>query len=243
MAGWIMYGILYITIHTLIKIGWWRWRVEGLEYLPPRDMGGMIVVMNHTNWMDIPVIGALLPFSYRLSWLGKDDLFKHPVAGWWFRAMNVIPIRRGARDIAALDASAAALRDGAVLLIFPEGHRSRDGQLQKGRGGAIRLAMRSGVPIVPLALTGTQYGLRGTLCGKEVCLKIGPAFTIEPTDNFRIPADMMECLTTYMMLQVAELLPVAYRGYYQRGSSHDISLGPRSALQPTPNSCSTRHHV
>jgi 1-acyl-sn-glycerol-3-phosphate acyltransferase len=175
----------------------------------------MIIVMNHINWIDIPVIGALLPIAYRLSWLAKSELFENPVVSWWFRQMNVIPIKRGRRDLAALETSADALRGGAVLLIFPEGHRSRNGILQAGRGGAIRLAMQSGAPIVPVAVTGTEHGLRGTLLRKPVQIQIGEPFTVPPTPDGKIPPDQMDQLTTMMMQRISAMLPAQQRGPYQ----------------------------
>src|SRR5688500_16980387 len=125
MFGWLCYGILWSILRALRLVPF-RWKVEGLENLPPRDAGGMVIAMNHIHWMDIPVSGASLPLRYRLSWLAKSELFRNPLLGWWFRQMKVIPINRGKRDVAALETAVAALRDGAVLLIYPEGHRSRD---------------------------------------------------------------------------------------------------------------------
>ncbi|MEF3275914.1 MAG: 1-acyl-sn-glycerol-3-phosphate acyltransferase [Chloroflexus sp.] len=214
MFSYIVYGFLYLIISFFRWIGWWRWTIEGVERLPPREQGGMILVMNHINWVDIPAVGALLPFRYRLSWLAKIEIFANPLAGWFFRNMNVIPIRRGKRDLAALEAAAEALRNGAVLLIFPEGHRSRNGILQPGRGGAIRLAMQAGVPIVPMAITGTEHGFRGTLRREPVHIKIGEPYRIEPLPDNKIPADVMERLTTAMMVKIAALLPPAQRGPY-----------------------------
>lgn len=214
MFAYVVYGLLYIIIHFFRLIGWWRWSIEGVERLPPREQGGMILVMNHINWVDIPAVGALLPFRYRLSWLAKIEIFANPIAGWFFRNMNVIPIRRGKRDLAALDAAAEALRNGAVLLIFPEGHRSRNGILQPGRGGAIRLAMQAGVPIVPMAITGTEHGFRGTLRREPVHITIGEPYRIEPLPDNKIPADVMDRLTTEMMLKIAAMLPPAQRGPY-----------------------------
>lgn len=180
----------------------------------------MIIAMNHINWLDIPVIGALLPFAYRLSWLAKSELFTNPIARWWLLEMQVIPIKRGRRDLAALDASADALRAGAILLIFPEGHRSRNGVLQPGRGGAIRLAMQAGVPIVPIAITGTEHGLRGTLLRKPVHVQVGAPLMIAPTADGKIPPDLMEQLTQEMMERIAALLPPAQRGPYQLQDRH-----------------------
>lgn len=214
MIGTVIYAFLYLLLHFLRKIGWFRWRIEGVEHLPPHDTGGMVMVMNHIHWIDIPAVGALLPFSYRLSWLAKIEIFEHPLASWFFRSMNVIPIKRGKRDVAALETSAEAVRQGARLLIFPEGHRSQTGVLQHGRGGAIRLAMRSNAPIVPIAIIGTEHGLKGTLSRKELLVQIGTPYVVEPTRDGRIPPDMMDHLTTDMMLRIATLLPEEFRGPY-----------------------------
>jgi 1-acyl-sn-glycerol-3-phosphate acyltransferase len=215
MLGVLMYGILYGFLHAMRLIGWWRWRVEGVENLPPREMSGMIIAMNHVHWIDIPVVGAMLPWRYRLSWLAKEEIFKNPIAGWWFREMQVIPIKRGRRDLAALETSVEALKSGAVLLIFPEGHRSRTGILQSGRGGAIRIAMQAGVPIVPVAVLGTEHGLPGTLSRKPVTIRIGKPYLVSTTKDGKIPPDMMDQLTTDLMQRIAVLLPEGQRGPYQ----------------------------
>lgn len=214
MLGALMYGFIFYTIHFCRLIGWFRWRAEGHENLPPREAGGIIIAMNHVHWMDIPVIGAMLPFRYRLSWIGKIELFKNPLAGWWLRQMQVIPINRGRRDTAALETSVQALREGAVLLIFPEGTRSKTGILKEGRGGAVRLAMQSGRPIVPVAVVGTEHGLKGTLTRKPVFLRVGKPYMVAPTPDGKIPPDMMEQLTLTMMGRIAELLPAERRGSY-----------------------------
>ncbi|GAB4423259.1 MAG: lysophospholipid acyltransferase family protein [Chloroflexi bacterium OHK40] len=214
MLGTLIYWLLYVGLHTLRLVGWFRWSVEGIANLPPRKAGGMIVAMNHIHWMDIPVVGAMLPFDYRLSWLAKSEIFQNPIADRFFRTMNVIPIRRGKRDVAALETAVEALRAGAVLLVYPEGHRSRTGVLQQGRGGAVRMAMQAGVPIVPMAVVGTEHGLKGTLTRRPVLLRIGEPYMVAPTPDGKIPPDRMEQLTTDMMLRIAALLPPERRGSY-----------------------------
>jgi 1-acyl-sn-glycerol-3-phosphate acyltransferase len=215
MAGWLMYRLLQLSMRLLIAIGWWRWRIEGLEKLPPRQDGGIIFAMNHVHWIDIPAVGALLPFDYRLSWLAKSELFANPLAGWWLHSMNVVPIKRGKRDVGAMRAAEQMLKDGATMLVFPEGHRSKTGILQEGRSGAVRLAARGGVPIVPLAITGTQHGTKGTLLRKEVCIRVGEPYTIPAHLSKKIPPDTMTGLKDELMGRIAALLPPAYRGPYQ----------------------------
>ncbi|MEI7768869.1 MAG: lysophospholipid acyltransferase family protein [Chloroflexales bacterium] len=220
MVGALMYGLLHGMISFFRLIRLWRWRVEGVANLPPRQSGGMIIAMNHISWIDILAVGGLLPFAYRLSWLGKAELFDHPISRWFFRNMNVIPINRGRRDMAALDTSVEALRAGAVLLIFPEGHRSRSGVLQTGRGGAIRLAMQSGVPIVPLAISGSEHGLRGSFLRRPLTIQIGQPYLIPLTPNGKLPADLMNQLTEDMMQRVAAMLPEDRRGPYAQLPAH-----------------------
>jgi 1-acyl-sn-glycerol-3-phosphate acyltransferase len=237
MIGMILYACIIYPIRALMKIGWFRWRVEGLENLPPRDQGGMLFVTNHINWVDIPALGALMPFSYRLSWLGKVEIFEHPLARWFFNTMNVIPINRGKRDLSALKASEDTLKNGAILTIFPEGHRSRNGVLQKGHGGAVRMAMRSGVPIVPAAITGSEHGFIGGFKRKELVLRIGKPYTLEPTPNNKIPPDMMEELTNDMMVRIASLMPEEYHGHYAEQTRERLANVSRtSQTQSSDNS-------
>ncbi len=222
--GTIIYGCIYLFIHAMIAIGWWRWRIEGLENLPPRKQGGMLFVMNHVNWIDIPAIGALLPFSWRLTWLGKEELFRSPLTRWFFYTMYVIPVKRGKRDVNAINTTVEAVKKGAAMLVFPEGHRSGNGVLQPGRGGAIRIGMQSGAPLVPVAVCGSHHGLGGTFRRKELVIRIGEPFVVESTPDGRIPPDTMTQLTNEMMFQIAALLPEEKRGPYQSDSAEQLHV-------------------
>jgi 1-acyl-sn-glycerol-3-phosphate acyltransferase len=214
MAGKLMYGLLYLTFHTLIRLGWFRWRIEGRERLPPRELGGLVLAMNHIHWLDIPIAGTLLPMAYRPSWLGKSELFAHPVAAWFFQQMQVVPIQRGKRDVAALHQAVDLLCNGAVLLVFPEGHRSHTGVLQRGQRGVIRLALQSGAPVVPLTIFGSQHGALGTLLRREVVLHVGEPYTIASPTKRKVPPDTMQALTDDLMREIAAPLPAACRGPY-----------------------------
>lgn len=214
MVHVILYGTPYILLRVFIWLRWWRWRVEGLENLPPRSVGGMIIAPNHVHWLDILVLGALMPFAYRLTWLGKAELFEKPFYNWLFRSLQVIPIQRGKRDMSALGAAEEALQTGGVLVVFPEGHRSRTGILQKGRSGAIRLAARTGVPIVPVSVVGTEYGLKGALARREVLVRIGEPYRLEVPEDGRMPPEQMHTAIHDLMQRIAALLPHENRGVY-----------------------------
>jgi len=212
MLGAFMYFCLWVPLNTLRRI-WWNWDIQGTENLPPRGQG-MLLCVNHLNWTDIHILGASLPLSHRPWWVAKTEMFENRVVSWWLRVMQVIPIKRGRRDTAAMGASEDALRHGAALVIFPEGHRSRTGGLLEGHGGAIRLAARTGTPIVPIAIWGTEAGLKGALLRKPIHVHIGQPFFIHVRDG-KIPYDRMNELTDEMMLAIARLLPEQYWGFYQ----------------------------
>jgi 1-acyl-sn-glycerol-3-phosphate acyltransferase len=174
----------------------------------------MILAVNHLHWTDTCVLGASLPLSLQPTWLAKAELFDNPVAGWWLRAIQVIPVKRGRQGVSALAAAEEALSHGAALIIFVEGHRSATGGLQEGQGGAVRLAARSGCPIVPIALWGTEAGLGGICLRKPICISIGEPYVVS-TDGSKISQQHMTELTDQLMLRLAAQLPERYWGVYR----------------------------
>lgn len=131
----------------------WRLEIEGAERLPAE--GGAIFAPNHLSVLDHFVLGAALP--RRITFVGKAEYMDSWKTKYIFPALGMIPIDRsgGSAAEAALDAANAVLCRGEFFGIYPEGTRSRDGNLHRGHTGVARLALRSGCPIFPVGLQGT----------------------------------------------------------------------------------------
>ncbi|GAW93226.1 lysophospholipid acyltransferase family protein [Calderihabitans maritimus] len=133
-----------------------RWQVVGKENLPPQ--GPVVVVANHVSYWDPPVLGVALP--RQIHFMAKEELFRIPLLGPLIRILGAFPVKRGKSDRAALKAGLQLLQEGKVLGLFPEGTRSKTGQLLPFQPGAALLALKAGVPIVPVALQGSRQILR-----------------------------------------------------------------------------------
>ncbi|HEX8882076.1 MAG TPA: lysophospholipid acyltransferase family protein [Candidatus Acidoferrum sp.] len=131
-----------------------RVRVKGLERIPP---GACLFTANHTSSADAPAIVGAIP--RRVVILLKQSLFKWPIVGQAFQAVRFIPVNRRAREaaIASVEKAAEAMKAGQSFLIYPEGTRSPDGRLQEFKKGAVVMAIKAGVPIVPMVCTGAHH--------------------------------------------------------------------------------------
>jgi 1-acyl-sn-glycerol-3-phosphate acyltransferase len=158
---WWRFGLPIITpvVHLLFRV-----RIVGIEHVPAR--GAAIVAFNHVSALDGPALGIELSRRTRREtrFLVAAEFFQKFFFGWVLRTFDQIPIRRGAGDASALDMALESLRNGAVVAIAPEGGVNPDarGELQRIRSGIARLALPTGVPIVPVGLWGTQDRWPGT---------------------------------------------------------------------------------
>ena len=136
----------------------WKFRTSGEL---PTDMRRQpyVVVSNHESFVDILLISHL---RTEMKWMSKIEIMKIPLMGWMMRLSRDIPLTRGdsMSGKAALTASRERLDSGVSVMIFPEGTRSKTGELRKFRGGAFRLAIEAQVPVLPLAVYGTRDALR-----------------------------------------------------------------------------------
>lgn len=163
----------YVVVNPL-----WKLRVTGREHLPWR--GGAVLVANHASLIDILVLfGLLRPYK----WVSKAENFKLPFVGWNMRLNDYVPIVRGDRNsvLAMLAHCSEHLRRGSPVLFFPEGTRTRDGELLPFKDGAFALAVEHGVPVIPIAVHGTGRALpkHGMVLEEHVDARID---VLEPVD-------------------------------------------------------------
>jgi 1-acyl-sn-glycerol-3-phosphate acyltransferase len=135
-----------------------RTRVEGVENLNPQQTA--IYCVNHQSAMDIPILFVNLPVQFRF--VAKRSLFSMPFMGWHLTRSGHIPVDRGRPRgaVRSLDAAAEKIRAGSSVILFPEGHRSRNGKMGQFKSGSFYLAIQAGVPIVPVTLNGTRAVLK-----------------------------------------------------------------------------------
>lgn len=187
--------------------------VEGSENVP-KD-GGLIVASNHLNNADPPFLARAL--GRPPIFMAKREMHNLPVFGLAFRAWGTFPVRRGEIDRTALRTAVELVDNGELLLMFPEGTRSRDAKLARGKAGTAMIALRTGAPVLPVAVTGTE-GIKWPAfflkprSVERIKVVIGEPFTLERPE--RIDKAAAAEATDTIMKHIAELLPPAYRGTY-----------------------------
>jgi len=186
--------------------------ITGMENFPRQ--GPALVVINHLGDADSVLLGATLPFM--IEAMGKIELNDHWFVGPVFRAYGIIWVHRGRPDRKALRAALDGLAEGRLVLIAPEGRESLIGGLEEGSAGAAFLALKSGAPIIPIAMTGTEnntiFRNMKRLKRSQVTLSVGKPFFLKEQ------ADRQTTLregTRQIMESLASLLPETYRGNYK----------------------------
>ncbi len=193
-----------------------RCRVQGQEHIPRQ--GPLLLTVNHLGDADALVVLAHLPWQPDV--LAAMELYDIKPVRWLLNAYGVIWVHRGRPDLRALKAARQALEQGRVVALAPEGRQSVTRSLEEGTEGAAYLALKARVPILPVALTGTEdehiFGHLKRWRRPEVSITFGPPFRLDDLPNrgagFR---KALQIGTKRIMLAIAQLLPPRYQGAYR----------------------------
>ncbi len=196
-----------------------RVTIEGAVDRIPQT-GALIIASNHLSNADGVIVGGWLTrrLGRRIHWLGKREMLEWPLLGPIARSGSVHPVDRGAADVEAFRLAQRILDEGHVLVVFPEGTRSPTGGLQEAKDGLALLALRSGAPILPVGVSGTdRFWPRGSFIhpGGRVGLRVVEAFRLSDViheGSYRKTAKSLA--TTEIMTRIAAVLPERHRGVY-----------------------------
>lgn len=201
----VLYHALRCVIIALLNIVV-RLRVRGLYNVP--GQGAFIIASNHLSWTDIPFVPLYL--RRKVVYMAKEEYFTSKLA-WLVRLLGAFPVKRGEGDRQALRAGEEQLKKGNILVIFPEGTRSRSRKLAKAHAGMGMIALRSGVPIVPVAIWGSEKTFKKF--HPPVTISYGEPMLLKPRGKKVTRKDIDEA-TEQVMRKIAEMLPPEYRGTY-----------------------------
>jgi 1-acyl-sn-glycerol-3-phosphate acyltransferase len=189
-------------------------RVDDAQLAKVPDHGPLIIVSNHVNFLEAPLVYThLLP--RQMAGFAKAEAWKNPFLRFLAKLWGPIPLRRGEVDRSALRQALDALEEGLILGLAPEGTRSGDGRLQQGRPGTVLLALRSGAPLLPLVHHGGELFWRNLarLRRTDFHIVVGQPFYLEPGD-MKVTRQVRRQMTDEVMYQMAALLPARNRGVY-----------------------------
>lgn len=187
-----------------------RWRVRGRDSVP--RSGGIIVVANHLNNVDPPVLGAAIA-KRRIRYMAKVELFKFPI-GVIPRLYGAFPVRRFDADARALLAAERMLREGQAVGMFPEGTRSRTGRMGPVHPGTAVVALRSGAVVIPCAITGTQAFPNPLRVLKRPRIEVAIGEPLQFEARRRPSEAEVADATAKILTAIKDLLPSSYQPTY-----------------------------
>jgi 1-acyl-sn-glycerol-3-phosphate acyltransferase len=173
-----VYWAIRIVVKPVLLV-YFRLSRRGQAHVPG---GGVILASNHRSFLDPFVLGTCIPRP--IYFMAKSELFAIPIVGWLLNCLGAFPVRRGESDAESTRTALALLERGEVVVIFPEGTRVTRGSLGRPRRGVGRLALQSGKPVVPVAVTGSEHARRGALIRPvKVHLRFGAPVTFPRVES------------------------------------------------------------
>lgn len=189
--------LFFLTMHI---------RLRGRNNLPLK--GPYILAANHLSWLDIPLVPAFVPG--KVIFMAKEEVF-HSKIGWLARFLGAFPVKRGEGDRQAIRAADEQLKRNKVFMMFPEGTRSKTHTMARGHSGVGMIALRAGVPVIPVAIWGSENGLKKMR--PSVTISYGKPLILKPKGSKITREDIVEG-TDEVMKHIAAMLPASYRGVY-----------------------------
>ncbi len=226
MFYWIMKAILTPILRAL-----WPTRVEGIENVPQR--GPAILAANHLAFLDSLFLPSLL--RRRVTYVAKAEYFDSWKTRWFFTGVGQIPIRREGGDASqgALMAAKEVLLHGGLFGIYPEGTRSPDGRLHRGRTGVARLALETGAPLVPVGIVGSRdiqpKGRTMPRLRKPLLVRFGTPVDVDKYRSWPDQRRACRALVDELMYEIAQLSGQEYTDRYASRSADGAPPGAPEA--------------
>ncbi len=186
-------GVVNFIFHIIFKI-----TVLGKENIP-EEKGGYIIASNHVSNCDPPMVGIV--FKGKYTFMAKDELFHiNPIFTWLIKKLGAFPVKRGTKDSSGIDTALESLKNGRVFVIFPEGTRSKTGELGKPKSGVSLIAARAKVPVVPVYV---GYGKKKFR--RNVVVSVGKPLSAENFDIDIEDKHAIHRISRLIMEEIAKL--------------------------------------
>lgn len=193
-----LYSVLKSIVALLFRLG--RVKVEGKENFPPE--GAVILAGNHMGLWD-PVLAAAF-IDRQIHYMAKEELFDHVLIARFLRALNAFPVKRGSPDRKAMKKALEILDEQKVLGIFPEGTRSKTGELSKPQHGIAMLVLKGKAPVVPVAFVGTRK-IFPWAWFSPVVVKIGSPVSYDEYYDAKLSTSLLEEISRDIMDKISVL--------------------------------------